>query len=98
MFNMKKHFQSLANGCRKMWDTGKRYAVAVKVAVVAVVTGVALLPVAAHAALSIEQQAVVDSITALITDLTSMAWTLVLSVTGTLIALKLFKRFAKSST
>jgi len=50
------------------------------------------------AALSAEQTAVVTATTTLVTDLTSMAWTFVLSVMGALVGIKLFKKFFGKST
>lgn len=62
-----------------------------------VVAGMAA-PATAMAALTADQQAAVDSITTFIADMSTVAWGFVLSVTGVLIAIKLFKKFTRSGT
>jgi hypothetical protein len=68
--------------------------------VLALGVGSAVLAVAssASAALSVDQQAAVDSITLMITDFGSWAWTAVIALVAVTIGIKLFKKFTGKGT
>lgn len=52
----------------------------------------------ASAALTVDQQAAVDAIGVFVTDMTTVAWSFVLTITGALIAIKLYKKFVGRSS
>ena len=65
---------------------------------VTAVTAVTAFGTDAMAALSVDQQAAVTAIETMVTDMESVAWALVLAVTGAFIMIKLFKRFIGKAT
>lgn len=64
----------------------------IKLFVGSIVTGLALAPLSAMAALSTEQAAVVTAIETLITDLLAAGWGIVLAIFVGLVGFKLFKK------
>ena len=66
--------------------------------ILSLVTGAAAVlgsATASLAALTAEQQAVVDSTTTLVTDMTGVAWAFVLTITGAIVGIGIFKKFFK---
>lgn len=57
-----------------------------------------LLPATAFAALSVDQQAAADAIEGMITDWSAWAWGAVILLMGSLIGIKLAKKFFRAGT
>lgn len=81
-----------------MFDSVKRFVKKHVSAVCAAITGVLASFGYSHAALSLDQQAVVDGINTMITDLTTVAWAMVLAILTVMIGIKLVKKFLGKAT
>ena len=91
-------FETIKSGYRKVKafciSSGK------KIAAVGVAVGgaIGLAGVKAHAALSIDQAAVVTEIETLYTDMTVVAWGFILTVTSLFLGMKIFKKVMGRAT
>ncbi len=76
---------------QKFWNKGKLIFLAALVALTMPVSN-------ALAVLSTDQQAAVDGVNTLITDLTTVAWAMVLAILSVTIGIKLMKKFLGKAT
>lgn len=91
-------FEKLKSGCRTAANWCRSKAKYTAGAIAAVGGAVVMAATSAHAALTTDQQAAVDSIQNLISDLSSAAWSITLAVSGVLIGIGLYKKFFHKAT